>query len=384
MTSPPPPPETPDASSPVTDIVIPLDAAGDPAIAVLLETAYRRTVDIEVAARHLWAIDREAARLAAAPSQRMPRTGRRAVVAALTSALLVTSSSAAVAASSNTIPGDLLYGLKRTVERARLLTATSPEADAQVLLDMARNRLAEAEAAPTPELAADLVDEALVALSGVDAVRVPMARAAVEGLRAEAVTMVQAVAGAVGPARTEQLFASATEAATDGPAMVLPEIPARGPAPAPAPAPEPGPVPESSTATGESQPQPAPEPSVVPSPSPQPPAEPGPPVVVPGPSGEPTPAEPTPEPTPTPSPTPSPAPGTGFSGVPTEEPSAQPSPEPSAEPSPSPSAAPEAKESEEEEVLPRPSEGASDPGVSGASWTVASRGHRGAWPVSER
>lgn len=378
MTSPPPPPETPDASSPVTDIVIPLDAAGDPAIAVLLETAYRRTVDIEVAARHLWAIDREAARLAAAPSQRMPRTGRRAVVAALTSALLVTSSSAAVAASSNTIPGDLLYGLKRTVERARLLTATSPEADARVLLDMARRRLAEAEAAPTPELAADLVDEALVALSGVDAVRVPMARAAVEGLRAEAVTMVQAVAGAVGPARTEQLFASATEAAPDGPAMVLPEIPARGPAPAPAPAP--GPVPESSTATGESQPpppQPAPEPSVVGSPSPQPPAEPGPPVVVPGPSGEPTPSEPTPEPTP--SPTPSPAPGTGFSGVPTEEPSAQPSPEPS----PSPSAAPEAKQSEEEEA-PLPSEGASDPGVWGASWTVASRVHRGAWPVSER
>ncbi len=361
MPAPPPPPESPDASSPVTDTVISLDAAGDPVIAALLETAYRRTVDVEVAARHLWAIDREAARLAAVPAQRVPSAGRRAVVAALTSALLVTSSSAAVAASSSTVPGDLLYGLKRTVERARLLTATSPEADAAVLLDIARNRLVEAEAAATPELAADLVDEALVALSGVDAARVPAARAAVEGLREDAVTQVRAVAGAVGPARTERLIDSASETATGGPAVVLPDIPDRAPPPPPEPppAPELPPVPETGTAGAES---PQPEPSAAPSPEPSP--APGPPVGVP---------EPSPEPTSGPSP--APGAGTGFSGAPTEqpsaEPSAQPTQEPSAEPSPSasPSASPDGPNAKESEGPPLalPSDDATEPGEPGVS-----------------
>ena len=48
------------------------------------------------------------------------------------------------AASENAVPGDALYGVKRSTERAQLALASSDLTRGQLFLDFARNRLAEA------------------------------------------------------------------------------------------------------------------------------------------------------------------------------------------------------------------------------------------------
>ncbi|MEU4782703.1 DUF5667 domain-containing protein, partial [Micromonospora sp. NPDC023633] len=50
------------------------------------------------------------------------------------------------AASENAVPGDALYGMKRSTERAQLALASSDVSRGQLFLDFARTRLAEAAA----------------------------------------------------------------------------------------------------------------------------------------------------------------------------------------------------------------------------------------------
>lgn len=52
------------------------------------------------------------------------------------------------AASENALPGDALYGMKRSTERAQLALASSDLSRGQLFLDFARTRLAEAQAVP--------------------------------------------------------------------------------------------------------------------------------------------------------------------------------------------------------------------------------------------
>ena len=92
-------------------------------------------------------VDLEAFRAAAsdAPKRRARRLRTRGAILAgvAVGAIAVSSMSAA---SENAVPGDALYGVKRSTERAQLALASSDLSKGQLFLDFARNRLAEAQA----------------------------------------------------------------------------------------------------------------------------------------------------------------------------------------------------------------------------------------------
>jgi hypothetical protein len=92
-------------------------------------------------------VDLEAFRAAAsgAPKQRARRLRTRGAILAGV-ALGAIAVSGMSAASENAVPGDALYGVKRSTERAQLALASSDLSKGQLFLDFARNRLAEAQA----------------------------------------------------------------------------------------------------------------------------------------------------------------------------------------------------------------------------------------------
>lgn len=138
------------------------DRDTDPALAALLQSAYAERVDMELAARHLWMIHRAADALR---SRRVVGT-RKALVAMLAGSMLFMSSGGALAASSNALPGDVLYGVKRGVEQARIVLTVSRQGDARLHLALAKRRMAEASASAVerPEVVPDLVRDALDSL----------------------------------------------------------------------------------------------------------------------------------------------------------------------------------------------------------------------------
>lgn len=96
---------------------------------------------------------------AAAPEPAVADTGRSRLLPAATArrarargAILVGIAAGAVAlsgisaASENAVPGDALYGMKRSTERAQLALTSSDISRGQLFLDFARTRLAEAAA----------------------------------------------------------------------------------------------------------------------------------------------------------------------------------------------------------------------------------------------
>lgn len=88
-------------------------------------------------ARDIIAIDRGASR----------RGRRRAAVAVLAAVMLLTlGSGSALAAAAGTMPGDALYGLKRTSERIALTLRFSPESKAALHLRLAERRIDEIDA----------------------------------------------------------------------------------------------------------------------------------------------------------------------------------------------------------------------------------------------
>ncbi|MBI4201578.1 MAG: hypothetical protein HY532_00490 [Chloroflexi bacterium] len=66
-----------------------------------------------------------------------------AMAAATAAVFMVMASTGAVAASSNSEPGEVLYPIKRTVERARLVVARDPQTKAQLYMAFADRRLEE-------------------------------------------------------------------------------------------------------------------------------------------------------------------------------------------------------------------------------------------------
>lgn len=153
-----------------------------PAIAELLDDAYLARVDVDTASRHLWAIHREAARLAeldpeprrrelvGAGSGAGRRTVPRAAVPLLVLVMVMSSSGMALAASQSSLPGDVLYSVKRGTEQAQLIFARSPEARAQLQLSFARTRLDEIRQIVTtrPQHVPSLVAAINVTLSEVE------------------------------------------------------------------------------------------------------------------------------------------------------------------------------------------------------------------------
>lgn len=179
----------------------------DPRLAALFTRAFATPVEVEVAARHLWSIDREGTRLTTERAQ--PRGLRRVLVTGLAALALMTTSSAAVAASGPSLPGDLLYPVKIGAEQARLTLARGPESEALVLLDIASRRLADAQRAATerPEAVDGLLAEAASALSAAGAVpdASPGVTEAAEQVRRTAAQTASALAPELGPQGRQSL-----------------------------------------------------------------------------------------------------------------------------------------------------------------------------------
>lgn len=319
----------------MTDAVTSITEELDPRLAAVLQRAFLRPVDVETAARHLWTINQEGARVREVGTA--PRRFRKTAIAALTSALLVGSSSAAVAASGPALPGDFLYSVKLGAEQARLIVALSPEADARVHLDIARQRMSEARRAAIvrPEVVDQLVADALGELDAAVLLGSAEMAGEVAEVRTEAVQTVEDLDVTLDPEASALLVPPLPTPSPD--VVEPPELPAVPPVS------HPEPIVETGTAGGDPSPEPAPESTPTPSAAPEeepPPAEPTPrpsePVVAP------------PPPAPSPSPSPSAAPGPSPSSSPTARPTPasgaptfqglNPSPSPSESPSPSPTA----------------------------------------------
>jgi hypothetical protein len=147
----------------------------NPAVAELLDDAYVSPVGVEVAARHLWAIHTAAKEVPqidpptpveSLATRRVPR----AAVPVLALVMMMSSSGMALAASQSSLPGDVLYPVKRGTEQAQLIFARSPEARAQLQLSFAQTRLEEIRriAATRPQHVPALVAAINVTLSQVE------------------------------------------------------------------------------------------------------------------------------------------------------------------------------------------------------------------------
>lgn len=326
------------------------DRDTDPALAALLQSAYAERVDMEMAARHLWMIHRAADALR---SRRVVGT-RKALVAMLAGSMLFMSSGGALAASSNALPGDVLYGVKRGVEQARIVLTVSRQGDARLHLALAKRRMAEASASAVerPEVVPDLVRDALDALDVAERTGGQSVAVEVEEVRRETSEQLDVLV-AVLDSSVDSVAGPNRKAATPEARMTLAEL-----------VPSVSASPEASPATADASPSSSPSASGDPSLSPSPSATPertasgspspsesqsptGSPSATPSedateePSVEPTATETTPPPSGSTSPTATESASTG----PTrryEEWQATPSvaPEPAPEPAPSPAPAP--------------------------------------------
>lgn len=207
-----------------------------PAIAELLDDAYVAPVGVEAAARHLWAIHAEANRAAALqgvgdgpaaePVSLATRRVPRAAVPVLALVMAMSSSGMALAASQTSLPGDVLYPVKRGTEQAQLIFARDAEARAQLQLSFARTRLEEIRqiAATRPQHVPALVAAINVTLSQVqldapeDSERVRReVDAEIAGLELPATATQAATADSRATASTSQQVATPTATATEAP-----------------------------------------------------------------------------------------------------------------------------------------------------------------------
>ena len=367
----------------------------DPSLRSALERAYSQRVDVETAARHLWLIHRAATQNAAdGDGHRVPvgarGRARRTLVSVLTSLMMLGSSGAAVAASSTSLPGDVLYSVKRTTESARLLLSLSQQRDARLHLEMAARRYEEVSRLPEPDpvTASVLVDQALGSLEAAEDSQDEVVVAQARELRNDVERAAQVIAAAeVSPAAPELAQGASPEDTADPTttsasptsadptaSSALPTISADPFSPDTAPSSPEAAVSTEPTPTGSEEPTRGPTSSPDEDPTGTPGDEP-----TDGPRGSPTgapsPGEsegPAPTATASPSPTGSedptePAPGETTT-EPTEDPggiSPQPAPEPTAEPTPSPVPGPTAEESPQPGLSPSAPE--ASPSASGFS-----------------
>ncbi len=225
-----------------------------PAIAELLDDAYVPSVDVETASRHLWMIHKEADRLRAQavaegpgqPSEVVPdtieslalrRSIPRAAVPLLVAVMMMSSSGMALAASQSSLPGDILYPVKRGTESAQLVFARDPDTRAQLQLAFARTRLDEIRqiGSSRPQHVAELVSDISVSLAEVEQ-SAPEAAPASQRIRQETTeqiaslslpgTVTQAVDQAMtAPAPTATTTTTATATAADDRTVTPPAQP---------------------------------------------------------------------------------------------------------------------------------------------------------------
>jgi uncharacterized protein DUF5667 len=132
--------------------------------------AFVRSVPAEVAREHLAELRADRARnVVAMPVVRRSPLTRLAAVAVLGVMVLVLGAGSAIAASSGALPGDPLYGVKRTVERVSLAMHRDPVGRAALHLQFADTRLHEVSAlvlaGKDPD---DLIDDLEAELNGAE------------------------------------------------------------------------------------------------------------------------------------------------------------------------------------------------------------------------
>jgi hypothetical protein len=98
----------------------------------------------ERAGRPFWRQSAAAGLSPAARAQQNRRRARRTIVVTVAAGAIAVSGMSA--ASEGALPGDALYGMKRSTERAQLALTSSDLSRGQLFLEFARTRLAEAEA----------------------------------------------------------------------------------------------------------------------------------------------------------------------------------------------------------------------------------------------
>lgn len=133
--------------------------AGDREIGRRVREAYATRLDIDTAAQHLWSMDHEARRLRG-------RRRRQRLVSAAASLLLLLAGAGTVAGSAAALPGETLYPVKESLERAELSIAFSDAANARAHLRHSRVRLEELERAAesNPEVVPEIAERFFASL----------------------------------------------------------------------------------------------------------------------------------------------------------------------------------------------------------------------------
>ncbi len=232
----------------------PPDEMLDPWVEHLLKGAHAVELDIETAARHLWSIHRHAdparhggaldGALGPTPAsvsarsdalhaldaldgldvpprdtahragtqqglRRLVGAGTRGFVIAIGFLTVLSTSGVAVAASSSALPGEILYPVKLSSERVKLLVSIGEQRDARLHLKIARARLTEAAAvAPArPTDALGLLTAAVDAMERAERSTDTDVRVAAAALREETGDALTSLAAVVGPSTGVDLVA---------------------------------------------------------------------------------------------------------------------------------------------------------------------------------
>lgn len=213
--------------------------AGGREIGLRVQEAYATRVGVDTAARHLWSMDREARRLRG-------RRRRQRLVSAVASLLLLLVGAGTVAGSAAALPGETLYPVKESLERAELSIAFSDTANARAHLRHSRVRLDELRQAAesNPELVPEIAERFFASLDRAAELGGDAVAAEVAALRTSASLLMDRLARDLDPSIAQSLrvaraphddSASAdrggTEAAADDGATVGPvgEPSSRGP-----------------------------------------------------------------------------------------------------------------------------------------------------------
>lgn len=165
-----------------------------------VQQAYATRVGIDTAARHLWSMDREARRL-------RRRRRRQRLVSAAASLLVLVAAGGTVAGSAMALPGETLYPVKESLERAELTIAFSDTANARAHLRHSRVRLDELEQAvdSNPEVVPEIAERFYTSLERAAVLGGESVAAEVAALRTSASLLLDRIARDLDPSIAKSL-----------------------------------------------------------------------------------------------------------------------------------------------------------------------------------
>lgn len=170
-----------------------------------VQEAYATRVGVDTAARHLWSMDREARRL-------RWRRRRQRLVSAAASLVVLVAAAGTVAGSAMALPGETLYPVKESLERAELTIAVSDTANARAHLRHSRVRLEELEAAAesNPEVVPEIAERFYTSLERAAALGGESVAGEVAALRTSASLLMDRLARNLDPSIAKSLTVART------------------------------------------------------------------------------------------------------------------------------------------------------------------------------